>query len=114
MQAAVRSGMFVASFHHTKKGCLLFVNLLCSPQAGLTTEQHPCQELRARRWGSWSLESIVLEGQVPRWSGASASTCVPPHSWFTVATAALFTPTHVSILVPIEAASYFATDFQRI
>lgn len=52
MQAAVSAGMFVASFHHTKKGCLLFVNLLCSLQAGLVAEPHPCQELRAQRWGS--------------------------------------------------------------
>lgn len=67
VQAAVSAGMFVASFHHTKKGCLLFVNLLCSLQAGLVTEPHPCQELRAQRWGSWGLESAVVEGQVPRY-----------------------------------------------
>lgn len=59
MQAAVRAGMFVASFAHPKKGCLLFVNLLCSPQAGLTTEQHPCQHSGPEGGvlGVWGLQS---------------------------------------------------------
>lgn len=63
--AAARAGMFVASFAHPKKGCLLFVNLLCSPQAGLNTEQHPCQHSGPEGGVLWSLGLAAVEGLGP-------------------------------------------------
>lgn len=63
----------MASSHLTNKDCLFFVNLLCSHQAGLVPEPHPCQELSSGSEGRGQkaegrrrgLESMAKEGQVP-------------------------------------------------